>query len=71
MNGKWYDHLGIERSTREPVYKKIHQTVVAHGGKVYDMSDKDYEKYVLSDVVHVGWKRLGSHEPTYCSTYEG
>ena len=20
------------------------------------MSDKDYEKYVLSDVVHVGWK---------------
>ena len=56
VNGKWYDHLGIERSTREPVYKKIHQTVVAHGGKVYDMSDKDYEKYVLSDVVHVGWK---------------
>ena len=25
-------------------------------GKVYDMSNKDYEKYVLSDVVHVGWK---------------
>lgn len=56
VNGKWYDHLGIKRATREPVYKKIHQTVEAHGGKVYDMSDKDYEKYVLSDVVHVGWK---------------
>ena len=35
---------------------KIHKTVVGHGGKVYDMSNKDYEKYVLSDVVHVGWK---------------
>lgn len=56
VNGKWYDHLGIHRSTREPVYKKIHKTVVGHGGKVYDMSNKDYEKYVLSDVVHVGWK---------------
>ncbi|MGZ2417784.1 D-alanine transfer protein [Staphylococcus caledonicus] len=56
VNGKWYDHLNIHRSTREPVYNKIHQTVVNHGGKVYDMSDKDYEKYVLSDVVHVGWK---------------
>ena len=22
VNGKWYDHLGIHRSTREPVYKK-------------------------------------------------
>ncbi|MCJ1656814.1 D-alanyl-lipoteichoic acid biosynthesis protein DltD [Staphylococcus sp. NRL 16/872] len=59
VNGKWYDHLGIHRSTREPVYNKIHKTVVDHGGKVYDMSDKDYEKYVLSDVVHVGWKGWG------------
>ena len=55
-NGKWYDHLGIHRSTREPVYKKIHKTVITHGGKVYDMSGKDYEKYVISDAVHIGWK---------------
>lgn len=48
-------HLGIHRSTREPVYKKYIK-LLSHMGKVYDMSNKDYEKYVLSDVVHVGWK---------------
>ena len=35
---------------------KIHSTVVDNGGKIYDMSDKDYEKYVISDAVHIGWK---------------
>ena len=27
-----------------------------NGGKIYDMTDKDYEKYVISDAVHIGWK---------------
>ena len=35
---------------------KIHSTVVDNGGKIYDMTDKDYEKYVISDAVHIGWK---------------
>ena len=55
-NGKWYDHIGIDSDRRQAVYKKIHSTVVDNGGKIYDMTDKDYEKYVISDAVHIGWK---------------
>jgi poly-D-alanine transfer protein DltD len=55
-NGVWYDHIGIDKERRQAVYKKIHSTVVDNGGKIYDMTDKDYEKYVISDAVHIGWK---------------
>lgn len=55
-NGVWYDHIGINKERRNAVYKKIHSTVVDNGGKIYDMTDKDYEKYVISDAVHIGWK---------------
>ncbi len=51
-NGVWYDHIGIDKERRQAVYKKIHSTVVDNGGKIYDMTDKDYEKYVISDAVH-------------------
>ena len=55
-NGRWYDHIGIKKDRREAVYKKIHSTVVDNGGKIYDLTNKDYEKYVISDAVHIGWK---------------
>ena len=50
------DHIGIKKDRREAVYKKIHSTVVDNGGKIYDLTNKDYEKYVISDAVHIGWK---------------
>lgn len=55
-NGKWYDHIGIDKDRRQNIYKKIDKTIVDHGGQTYDMSDKDYEPYVVSDAVHIGWK---------------
>ncbi|WP_114603772.1 D-alanyl-lipoteichoic acid biosynthesis protein DltD [Staphylococcus sp. EZ-P03] len=55
-NGKWYDHIGVDIEKREPVYKKINKTVTENGGKIYDMTDKDYEPYVITDAVHIGWK---------------
>ncbi|MFW0760348.1 D-alanyl-lipoteichoic acid biosynthesis protein DltD [Staphylococcus cohnii] len=55
-NGKWYDHIGVNKEKRQKVYNKIRETVVKHGGKIYDMTDKDYEPYVISDAVHIGWK---------------
>ncbi|ANZ33846.1 D-alanyl-lipoteichoic acid biosynthesis protein DltD [Staphylococcus carnosus] len=56
VNGKWYDNIGIDKDKRQPVYDKIHRTVVDSGGKIYDMTDKDYEPYVITDAVHIGWK---------------
>ncbi|MCG7339447.1 D-alanyl-lipoteichoic acid biosynthesis protein DltD [Staphylococcus sp. ACRSN] len=55
-NGKWYDHIGIKQERRQKVYNKINHTITQRGGKVYNMTDKDYEPYVISDAVHVGWK---------------
>ncbi|MCG3401661.1 D-alanyl-lipoteichoic acid biosynthesis protein DltD [Staphylococcus massiliensis] len=55
-NGKWYDHIGIKKERRDKVYDKITSTIKKHHGKVYDMTDKDYEPYVVSDAVHIGYK---------------
>ncbi|MBF7017550.1 D-alanyl-lipoteichoic acid biosynthesis protein DltD [Staphylococcus durrellii] len=55
-NGKWYDHIGIDSERRRAVYKKIKHTVTSRDGKLYDMTHKDYEPYVISDAVHIGWK---------------
>ena len=55
-NGKWYDHIGVNKEKRQKVYNKIKNTVISRGGKIYDMTDKDYEPYVISDAVHIGWK---------------
>lgn len=55
-NGKWYDRIGIKQERRQKVYDKINNTITQRGGSVYNMTDKDYEPYVISDAVHVGWK---------------
>lgn len=55
-NGKWYDHINIPQSQRQPVYDKINKKIASAGFKLYDLSDKEYEPYVLSDAVHIGWK---------------
>ena len=45
-NGRWYDHIGIKKIDVK-LYIKIHSTVVDNGGKIYDLTNKDYEKYVV------------------------
>ncbi|UJS28516.1 D-alanyl-lipoteichoic acid biosynthesis protein DltD [Macrococcoides canis] len=55
-NGKWYDHINIPAAQRKPVYDKINKQITASGFKLYDLTDKEYEPYVLSDAVHIGWK---------------
>ncbi|UBH13745.1 D-alanyl-lipoteichoic acid biosynthesis protein DltD [Macrococcus armenti] len=55
-NGKWYDHIKIPAEQRKPVYDKINQQITNAGFKIYDLTDKEYEPYVLSDAVHIGWK---------------
>lgn len=55
-NGKWYDHINVDPAKREAVYQKINETITSNGMKVYDMTDKEYEPYVITDAVHIGWK---------------
>ncbi|MBU0437123.1 D-alanyl-lipoteichoic acid biosynthesis protein DltD [Staphylococcus succinus] len=71
-NGKWYDHIGIDKDRRQKVYKKINQTIEQRDGHVYDMTDKDYEPYVVSDAVHIGWKGwsyIGEHIEKHISDF--
>ena len=55
-NGKWYDHIGIKSKQRQMIYQKITDTIITKEGRLYDMTSKDYEPYVISDAVHIGWK---------------
>ncbi|MBW0768665.1 D-alanyl-lipoteichoic acid biosynthesis protein DltD [Mammaliicoccus lentus] len=55
-NGKWYDHIHVDKMKREAVYQKINHTITSNNMKVYDLTDKEYEPYVITDAVHIGWK---------------
>ncbi|WP_414047816.1 D-alanyl-lipoteichoic acid biosynthesis protein DltD [Macrococcus equi] len=56
VNGNWYDHIELPYERRLPVYQKINQHINRYGFKTYDMTDMDYEPYVIKDAVHIGWK---------------
>ena len=54
--GPYYDHIGIDASTRAGCYDRIRSIVAAHNAaELADFSDKEYEKYFLYDIVHFGW----------------
>ncbi|PTJ98836.1 D-alanyl-lipoteichoic acid biosynthesis protein DltD [Mammaliicoccus sciuri] len=55
-NGKWYDHIHVDKEKREAVYEKINHMIQKNDMKVYDLTDKEYEPYVITDAVHIGWK---------------
>ncbi|MEB6201868.1 D-alanyl-lipoteichoic acid biosynthesis protein DltD [Mammaliicoccus fleurettii] len=55
-NGKWYDHINVNREKREAVYQKINKMLTSNNMKVYDITDKEYEPFVITDAVHIGWK---------------
>lgn len=55
-NGKWYDHINVDKNKREVVYKKINNIITSNNMKLYDITDKEYESYVINDAVHIGWK---------------
>lgn len=54
--GPYYDHIGIDRQTRESAYARIRDVVARHPvARLADFSDREYEKYFLFDIVHFGW----------------
>lgn len=56
VNGLYYDHLGLSVEKRTEFYNKIEEMTKEHGFDVLNLQDKEYEKYYLSDVMHLGWK---------------
>lgn len=56
VNGKWYDHLGLNKETREKYYSKMKSIIESYGASAWDLSSKEYEQDYMHDGIHPGWK---------------
>ena len=56
VNGIYYDHMGWTEDKRTEFYNEIEKLAKEHGFDVLNLQNKEYEKYYLSDVMHLGWK---------------
>ena len=56
VNGKWNDYTGVSKAMREQTYKNIEGLANQYGSKVLNYGNREYEKYFLFDVMHVGVK---------------
>ncbi|MBU3104483.1 D-alanyl-lipoteichoic acid biosynthesis protein DltD [Clostridium gasigenes] len=56
VNGLYYDYLGLTKEKRDLFYNTIEKMAKEKGFDVLNLQSKEYEKYYLSDVMHLGWK---------------
>lgn len=56
VNGLYYDHLGWPVEKRAKFYSTIEKIAKDEGFDVLNLKDKEYEKYYMYDVMHLGWK---------------
>ncbi len=54
--GDYYDYIGIDKEERAEYYNKVEQLCREKGFEVLNLQDKEYERYYLKDVMHLGWK---------------
>ena len=56
VNGLWYDYVGFPKDNRDKYYENIREISKNYDVKLADFSDREYEKYFLRDIMHIGWK---------------
>lgn len=56
MNAKWYDYAGYPKEKRQKYYKKIRTIIKQANYPLVDYSSHEYDKYFLTDTIHIGWK---------------
>lgn len=56
MNAYWYDYIGYDKNQRKAYYERIRTIAGENNLNLADFSDKEYEKYFLKDIMHLGWK---------------
>ncbi|WP_288222068.1 D-alanyl-lipoteichoic acid biosynthesis protein DltD [uncultured Clostridium sp.] len=56
VNGLYYDHLGLTLDKRTEFYSTLEKMANENDFDVLNLQNKEYEKYYLSDVMHLGWK---------------
>ncbi|MGL5352737.1 MAG: D-alanyl-lipoteichoic acid biosynthesis protein DltD, partial [Clostridium sp.] len=56
VNGLYYDYIELTKEERDLFYDTIEKIAVDKGFDVLNLQNKEYEKYYLTDVMHLGWK---------------
>lgn len=56
VNGRWYDYCEFPKEGRQGCYKKIKDMVESYNFDFLDLSNHEYDKYFLKDIMHLGWK---------------
>lgn len=56
VNAKYYDFNGINRSTRTAYFNKTKNLISSYGFDVAEFQNHEYEKYLMEDGMHLGWK---------------
>jgi len=56
VNGWYYDYTGITENERNEFYNKLESIALEKKFDVLNLRKYEYEKYYLSDVMHLGWK---------------
>lgn len=54
--GDYYDYVGINKDERREYYNNLEELSKEKGFTVLNLQDKEYERYYLKDVMHLGWK---------------
>ena len=56
VNAHYYEHMGWTVDKRTEFYNTMEQMANEYDFDVLNLQNKEYEKYYLSDVMHLGWK---------------
>jgi D-alanine transfer protein len=56
VNGRWYDYAEHPQADRAALYQAIRDLCNEMDTRYADFSDREYEKYFLSDIMHLGWR---------------
>lgn len=56
VNAQYYDFNGISKSTRNAYFDKTKNLISSYGFDVNEFQNHEYEKYLMEDGMHLGWK---------------
>lgn len=56
VNGIYYDYLGFSKEKRTEFYDTLEMIAKDYDFETLNLQNKEYEKYYMYDVMHLGWK---------------
>lgn len=70
-NGRWYDHTGMTKETRDNFYDTAQKIAEEKGFEVLNLKDEEYTPYFMYDIMHLGWKGWIKVEEELYKHYNG